>query len=112
MNTQVTEDNYIQVVQDLRDLVHLHHNIIINLEDALIKLRRHTWPYIQSKKETKPSDRMDEKSLFFKYIDDEETKKLLIQKSKFRPQRQVYTRETLEAEFSAIKKYVPKQSIV
>ena len=112
MNTQVTETNYIQVIQDLRTLVHQHHHIIIDLEDALIKLRRQTWPYIQSRKEKHALDRIEEKEDFFKYVGEEETRALLVRKSKFRPLNSVYTNDTLNTELRAIKKNVQEQDVL
>ena len=112
MNTPVEEDNYIQIIQDLRDLVHQHHHIIIDLEDAIIKLRRQTWPYIQAQKERHALDRIEEKKDFFKYVGDEETCKLLVHKSKFRPLNSVYTNLTLDSELRAIKKSVPNNPVL
>lgn len=57
---------------------------IRQLESEVSSLRKHTWPYVQARKEHNELDDMEAKIQFFKNLDDETIKELLRIKSKLR----------------------------
>lgn len=57
---------------------------IRQLEEELASLRKHTWPYIQARKEHHELDDMEAKMDFFKNLDDDTIKELLQIKSRLR----------------------------
>jgi|TARA_B100001559_G_C16475274_1_gene610988 hypothetical protein len=57
---------------------------IRQLENEVSSLRKHTWPYVQARKEHNELDDMEAKIQFFKNLDDETIKELLEIKSRLR----------------------------
>ena len=55
---------------------------IRQLEEEVATLRRHTWPYVQARKESHQLDDIEAKWDFFKNLDDETVKELLRLKTK------------------------------
>ena len=53
------------------------------LEEEIYLLRKHTWPYVQSRKETSQVDDTRAKREFLKNLDDDTVLELLRLKSKF-----------------------------
>ena len=53
------------------------------LEEEVRLLRKHTWPYVQAKKELSYADDIDSKREFFNILDDDTTLELLRLKSKY-----------------------------
>jgi len=50
---------------------------LVNIRGELDELRRHTWPYVQSQKETTQLSDIQTKRRFSQYLDDEELLQLL-----------------------------------
>jgi len=73
-------------MNDVIELRVLIHKVLLprirNLETEVIALRRHTWPYVQSRKETTQLDDMESKIEFMKNLDDETIRDLINRKSK------------------------------
>jgi|TARA_B110000977_G_scaffold119139_1_gene153592 hypothetical protein len=57
---------------------------IRQLEQEVSSLRKHTWPYVQARKEHHELDDMEAKMNFFKHLDDATIKELIIIKSSLR----------------------------
>ena len=57
---------------------------IRQLESEVESLRKHTWPYVQARKEHHELDDMEAKMDFFKNLDDDTIKQLLEIKSRLR----------------------------
>ncbi len=57
---------------------------IRQLEQEVSSLRKHTWPYVQARKEHHELDDMEAKMNFFKHLDDHTIKELLSIKSGLR----------------------------
>jgi hypothetical protein len=53
------------------------------LEEEVRVLRKHTWPYVQAKKETSYMDDIESKREFFNLLDDNTALELLRLKSKY-----------------------------
>lgn len=53
------------------------------LEEEVRLLRKHTWPYVQAKKETSYMDDIESKREFFNLLDDNTALELLRLKSKY-----------------------------
>ena len=56
---------------------------LLRLEDELESLRRHTWPFVQAKKELGQLDDIEAKKDFCKNLDDETILQLLRIKAKY-----------------------------
>ena len=56
---------------------------LLRLEDELESLRRHTWPFVQAKKELGQLDDLEAKKDFCKNLDDETILQLLRIKAKY-----------------------------
>jgi len=56
---------------------------LLQLEDELESLRRHTWPFVQAKKELGQLDDLEAKKDFCKNLDDETILQLLRIKAKY-----------------------------
>ena len=56
---------------------------LLQLEDELESLRRHTWPFVQAKKELGQLDDIEAKKDFCKNLDDETILQLLRIKAKY-----------------------------
>jgi len=55
---------------------------IRQLEEEVATLRKHTWPYVQNKREKHQLDDIEAKRDFFKHLDDDTIKELLLEKAK------------------------------
>jgi len=81
-------------VQQLKILIH---KVLLprlrQLEAEVASLRKHTWPYVQSKKEKSQLDDMEMKVDFLKHLDDETVAELLRLKSKISGNSGLLTRE-------------------
>jgi hypothetical protein len=71
---------------DLRETNKLIREVIlpqlIKIEIELNALRKHTWPYVQGKKEMGQLDDMEAKKDFFKHLDAETTIELIRRKAR------------------------------
>jgi hypothetical protein len=81
-------------VQQLKVLIH---RVLLprlrQLEDEVTSLRKHTWPYVQFKKERNQLDDIEMKVDFIKHLDDDTVAELLKLKSKFSGNTGFLTRE-------------------
>ena len=66
---------------------------IRQLEEEVAALRRHTWPYVQSQKETNQLDDMHAKRDFFKNLDDDTILELLRLKARLSRNQGLHGRE-------------------
>lgn len=66
---------------------------IRQLESEVESLRKHTWPYVQARKEHHELDDMEAKMDFFKNLDDDTIKQLLEIKSRLRRASNLQHRE-------------------
>lgn len=66
---------------------------IRQLEDEVASLRKHTWPYVQARKEHHELDDMEAKMDFFKNLDDDTIKELIQIKSRLRTGTNLHHRE-------------------
>jgi hypothetical protein len=66
---------------------------IRQLEDEVASLRRHTWPYVQARKEHHELDDMEAKIQFFRNLSDDTIKELLQIKSRLRTGSNLHHRE-------------------
>ena len=83
---------------DLRETNMLIREVIlphlVRIEAELVSLRKHVWPYVQSKKEGNILSDMEEKIDFLKLLDEDTVHDLLIRKARVSSSRSgVYTRE-------------------
>lgn len=83
----MTLDKYMSYWKDdLRETNKLIREVIlpqlIRIETELSALRKHTWPYVQAKKEMGQLDDMEAKKDFFKHLDGETTAELIRMKAK------------------------------
>lgn len=72
------------VLEDIRRLI--KENILPRLDQMeyeLYMLRKHTWPYVQSKREMTQLDKMPEKMEFLKCLDTEVIQELLVIKGQY-----------------------------
>lgn len=73
-------------MNDIIELRMLIHRVLLprikSLEDEVSTLRKHTWPYVQARKETTQLDDMQTKIEFMKNLDDETILDLINRKSK------------------------------
>ena len=66
---------------------------IRKLEEELASLRKHTWPYVQGKKESHQLDDIEAKADFLKHLDEDTVVELLRAKVKLSRNRGFLTRE-------------------
>lgn len=73
-------------MNDVIELRVLIHKVLLprirNLENEVSVLRKHTWPYVQSRKETTQLDDMESKIDFMKNLDDKTIRDLINRKAK------------------------------
>ena len=73
-------------MNDVIELRVLIHKVLLprirNLENEVSALRKHTWPYVQGRKETTQLDDMESKIDFMKNLDDATIRDLINRKSK------------------------------
>lgn len=84
-------------MSEVQQLKFLIHKVLLprlrQLEAEVTSLRKHTWPYVQSKKERNQLDDMEMKVDFLKHLDDETVAELLRLKSKISGNSGLLTRE-------------------
>jgi len=84
-------------MSEVQQLKFLIHKVLLprlrQLEAEVTSLRKHTWPYVQSKKERNQLDDMEMKVDFLKHLDDETVADLLRLKSKISGNSGLLTRE-------------------
>lgn len=66
---------------------------IRQLESEVASLRKHTWPYVQARKEHHELDDMEAKMEFFKNLDNDTIKELIQVKSRLRTGTNLHHRE-------------------
>ena len=84
-------------MSDTHQLKVLIHKILLprirKLEEELVSLRKHTWPYLQSKKESHQLDDIEAKVDFLKHLDDDTVIELLRVKARISGNTGFLTRE-------------------
>jgi len=87
MLTVYKDKMYIQQrMSDVLELKILIQRVLLprirQLEEEVASLRKHTWPYVQNKREKNQLDDIEAKREFFKHLDDDTIKELLLEKAK------------------------------
>jgi hypothetical protein len=84
-------------MSEVHELKMLIHKVLLprirQLEEEVSSLRKHTWPYVQSKRERHQLDDIDVKREFLKHLDEDTVKELLIEKAKLSPLPGFHRRE-------------------
>ena len=74
-------------MSEVIELKYMIHRVLLprirQLEEEIITLRKHTWPYVQAQKEHHKLDDINAKMNFLKNLDDDTIKELLSIKSMF-----------------------------
>lgn len=88
---------YVCKMSDVIELKILINRVLLprirQLEDEVASLRKHTWPYVQARKEHHELDDMEAKIQFFKNLNDDTIKELLQIKSRLRTGSNLHHRE-------------------
>jgi hypothetical protein len=73
-------------MSEVHELKILIHGVLLprirQLECDVSSLRKHTWPYVQSKREKNQLDDIEMKREFLKHLDEDTIKELLLEKAK------------------------------
>jgi hypothetical protein len=73
-------------MSEVHELKILIHKVLLprirQLEEEVSSLRKHTWPYVQSNREKHQLDDIEVKKDFFKHLDEDTIKELLLEKAK------------------------------
>ena len=85
------------IMSEAHQLKVLIHKILLprirKLEEELASLRKHTWPYVQGKKESHQLDDIEVKVDFLKHLDEDTVVELLRTKAKISGNTGFLTRE-------------------
>mgnify|MGYP003626029629 FL=1 len=84
-------------MSEVHELKILIHKVLLprirQLEGDVSSLRKHTWPYVQGKREKHQLDDIEVKREFLKHLDEDTIKELLLEKAKISSMTGFHRRE-------------------